>query len=447
MPSSVSFSTSVNSPDEVYPQLSPGYLETSQSSSDHTESISVSSLYDSHWQDDKAFSAHPSPLPFQQKTSRRDGTNEKHAGRQSSPGPELSKKLPLTEPSKTLESATDPAIPTSGVDEELLEMFSVGRRFLDRRGTVHSVASLEDKVEKSKELSPITDTNKITSLSLAFGLGSDCLKVTPRTKELGPDSEGIEVLTGPTVERKPKTAEDPNNHVENDYTKEILSQFGRPQTLMLKETMQIPSGALIMPPMPPMPRKSGEQEIPEIVNFDKADVERVRVTNPGNALLKGVFPSSSLPLSPISSDHHHLHPQGVRTNKSIRRKEIFHDTRAIASITNRVERTKAYGSLRAHLQESSNFLSEWIAYQMEHENGEELLQTDIVAIKSDISLRKGKSRIGLVPLFGRSGERGNIGPATRTEEKLEKIGRGAIRLGEKAGGKIGGWMKRTGKKV
>jgi hypothetical protein len=450
--SSVTFSASVNSSDEIYPQLSPSHLEASQSSSDPTESIGVSSLYDSYWQDDKDFPGRPS-LPFQQKTSLRGATNEKQAGLQSSPETELSKKLPLTEPSNTLESATDPATPTSGMDEELLEMFFVGRRFLGRRGTMHSVASVEDKVEKSKQLSPIIDTNKRISLSLASSLESDCLKVTPRTKELGPDSEGIEVLTGPTVERKPKIAEDPHNYVESDYTKELLSQFSRPQTLMLKETIHIPSGTLIMPPMlpmPPMPRGSDEQAIPEIVNFDKEDVEGVRVTNPGDALLKGVFPSSPLLLSPISSDYHHLHPRGVRTNRTIRQKEIFQDTRAIASIPNRVERTKAYDSLRAHLQESSNFLSEWIAYQMEHEKGEELLQTEIVAIKPDLSLRNGKSRIGLVQLFGRSGEQqsdGNIGAVNRTEEKFGKMGRDAIRLGEKAGGKVVDWMKRAGKKV
>jgi hypothetical protein len=130
---------------------------------------------------------------------------------------------------------------------------------------------------------------------------------------------------------------------------------------------------------------------------------------------------------------------------------VLQDTETIATLSTPVERTKAYDALRRQITESPDPLSEWITHQMEHNNGEQLLKTEVVTIKSELSVKKSKSKMGMgMGHFPRrSGDHHHYedGSSLRAEEKLSQMGKGALKLGGKAGEKVGGWMKRVGKKV
>ncbi|KAA8899771.1 hypothetical protein FN846DRAFT_169645 [Sphaerosporella brunnea] len=334
-----------------------------------------------------------------------------------------------------LEGSTDSLTPASSVDEELFEMLSARRRFLERQGTVYSIASRDEKANTQAQLSPIVENND-SSLPVTIRLESNPLQFVPQTKPLGPESEGIEAITGPIIEKKAQVIEDQSKPSENDYSKEFISLFSRPQTLMLKETMHMPPGTQILPPMPPMLGKPNDEVMPEVVDFDQDDEETAGVQKP-DLSMHGA--GSSLDFPPIP------HPQSPHINLSMEQDSIFQEIGAISALTDPTERTRAYNALRIHLQQSGDLLSEWITYQMKHQNGEELLHTDMIAVKPHLS-SKSRARVGLGNFFGKH-PMDEVSGGDRVEERLERIGRGAVKLGEKAGGRFGGWIKGASKKV
>ena len=318
-----------------------------------------------------------------------------------------------------------------------MEMISTNRRYLDRRTTGISLASLvtteaQDDEEKPRQVDENSEECETPSQSSSLEENKG-LHGQP-VKDLGPDSEGIEVITGPTVERRQQTSEPSLTPVENEYAKELLSQFSRPQTLMLKDTM--PYGTLLMPPMPPLSGIPDSEAVPEVVNFDKDDAEFTEASAHGAPEIA----------HKDDADRHQSRPLTGQSNKVSVQRETLQD---IVLIPSSLERTKAYNDLRQNIIMSPNPLLEWTTYQMQHNNGDALLNSEVIKINPQLSIRKTRSKLGSIGGSGkveRHGSQEEI-PTHRTEEKLERMGRGAMNLGEKAGGKIGGWIKRAGKKV
>ena len=409
---------------------------TSVEATNMRESIGVLS-YDLYWQDGNDDPAGGAPLPVPPKSPLRAVAAEGHPPMSHLPRSEVpevtlhsefkvpkksSPSLTIPTPQETNSVMTaEPTTPTSIVDQALLELVSTGKRFLDRQDTVivPRENTRQEYDDSPSQSSPIRLESERTAL----------------TKHLGPESEGIEAIGGPIIEKRPMTDE-VNSPAENDYTKELLKQFSRPQTLMLKQTM--PSGVVMMPPMPPAPggKSPAEESAPEVISFDKDYGEGIEVLDDAEMLCR--FEDRNRPPS----------------DKTVTAKApttVIEDTGVITALESPEERTRAYDALRGHIRNSSNPLAEWITYQMEHNNGEELLNSEIVSIKPGLAPRKSKSRIGGLGHFpsrsGDGGSRHDEGTAYRAEETLEKMGRGAMRLGEKAGGRVGGWVKRVGKKV
>ena len=307
-------------------------------------------------------------------------------------------------------------------------MYSTGRRYLDRRGTVMSVTTPK-KPEFDDDTTPHQSPIAATPVA-----ARDAERKLIRT--VGPESEGIEAITGPTVEKRPQTAKEAEDEAAGeDYAKELLNQFSRPQTLMLKDMMPMPSGTLLMPAMPPVPVTPGEEVMPDAVNFD-------RDNDSDDDEIEG-----GVPMGPDGGSHSpddsQSRPRTAETIKNVRPRAAIQDTKTIAALSSPEERAKAYDALRADIAEGPNPLGEWVEYQMVHNDGEQLLKTQIVTVDPESSIRKSKSRGHFA---GRVEQHGEAAPSGRAEEKLEKMGRGAMKLGEKAGGKVGGWMKRVGGK-
>lgn len=457
---------------DAHPQTGCDHLDAFQNSSNPRESMGVFSIYGEYWEDgDEAPAslapaslapASPTPPPIQPKSPLR--------GVRSIEGPISTQQIPSAQPGAPKgrspspppavsipvapKNAEEPATPASSVDEELIEMASAGNRFLDRRGTGFSVSSSKDRAESRPQLSSVTESENKTPLQLpVIKPDSEGIQVIPPVKQLGPESEGIEAITGPTVEKRPKSKEDENTPVESEYAKELVSQFSRPQTLMLKDTMPMPTGMLVMPSMPPLPGKEAGEVAPEVVNFDKDDAEGLEATEPDGPGLEAAHHHEdglqvSLLAPPLGDNQPRSEPAGTN-NRTVNQRAVLQDTKTIAALITPVERTKAYDALRWQVAESPDPLSEWIAHQMEHNNGEQLLKAEVVTIKSELSVKKSRSKIGLGHFPSRSGDHHHYedGSALRAEEKLSQMGRGARKLGEKAGEKVGGWMKRVGKKV
>ncbi|KAF8249734.1 hypothetical protein K440DRAFT_621207 [Wilcoxina mikolae CBS 423.85] len=450
---------------ETHTQTGRDTLDAPQTPSNPRES--VFSLYDSYWEDGDqapAALAHPPPPPIQPKSPLRGvrSIEGPMATQQSpSPQPEAPKgRSPSPPPAVSIpaapKNAEEPATPASSVDEELLEMMSTGNRFLDRRGTGFSVSSSKDRAESKPQLSPVTESENKTPLPPpVVGPDSEVIQVIPPVKQLGPESEGIEAITGPKVEKRPKSKEEEDAPVESEYAKELVSQFSRPQTLMLKETMPMPTGMLVMPSMPPLPGKEDGEVAPEVVNFDKDDAEGLEATGPDAPGLEPVHRHHEdglqvSPPPPLPGDANQSRPESAQTtSESVKQRAVLQDAKTIATLSTPVERTKAYDALRQQIAESPDPLSEWITHQMEHNNGEQLLKTEVVTIKPELSVKKSKSKMGMGHFPSRSGDHHHYedGSSLRAEEKLSQMGREALKLGGKAGEKVGGWMKRVGKKV
>ncbi|KAF8538901.1 hypothetical protein BDD12DRAFT_883891 [Trichophaea hybrida] len=452
---------------EIHTQTGPDTLDAPQTPSNPRES--VFSLYDSYWEDGDqapAALAHPPPPPPIQPKSPLRGVRSIEgpmATQQSpSPQPEAPKgRSPLPPPAVSIpaapKNAEELATPASSVDEELLEMMSTGNRFLDRRGTGFSVSSSKDRAESKPQLSPVMEPENKTLLPPpVIGPDFEGIQVIPPVKQLGPESEGIEAITGPTVEKRPKSKEEEDAPIESEFAKELVSQFSRPQTLMLKETMPMPTGMLVMPSMPPLPGKEDGEVAPEVVNFDKDDAEGLEAIGPDAPGLEPVHHHHEdglqvSPPSPPPGDANQSRPESAQTtSESVKQMVVLQDTEMIATLSTPVERTKAYDALRRQITESPDPLSEWTTHQMEHNNGEQLLKTEMVTIKSELSVKKSKSKMGMgMGHFPRrSGDHHHYedGSSLRAEEKLSQMGKGALKLGGKAGEKVGGWMKRVGKK-
>lgn len=313
------------------------------------------------------------------------------------------------EPQK-VQAPSEPETPASSVDEELLEMMNTSNRFLNRRAT---------------------------TLSTAVANGGRETKYTAARKPLGPESEGMEAITGPTVEKRPAPYRVADPATEDDFARELVNQFSRPQTLMLKDTMPMPSGTMVMPPMPPLPGRDAGEMAPEVFNFDKDDAEAPEVAAVQDVAAAG------------GNNNSRPRTAGAAKPKT----GLLHqqDTAAIPSLSTTEQRTRAYDALRADIAGSPDQLSEWIAYQMEHNHGEQLLKMDPITIKPELSTKKSKGKMAVGHLPSRSGDHHHhfdeISAHRGAEEKLSQMGREALKFGEKAGGKVGGWMKRVGKKV
>lgn len=340
------------------------------------------------------------------------------------------------------ENPEEPATPASSVDDELLDMISAGRRFLDRRTTEPSAVSLEDRNngDVDKPQTPTIKGNKMIAKS-AIDVDFDSIQATSPTRSLGPESEGIEVINGPTVERRQTTAESQNTSTENEYANELVNQFCRPQTLVLKDTVPMPAGTLLMPPMPPLSGMADSEAVPEVVNFDKDDadcLEPLSHVAPGLELAHHQRGFELLPTLPPPPPHDHQ--DRLQTAHTTTTTAIFEDINTITTIKNSLERTQAYDALRHKIMNAPNPLLEWTVHQIQQNNGNALLCTELVKIRPGHSLKKSKIDMGRA-------DHQDDGTAHRAEEKLERMGRGAMKLGEKAGGKVGSWMKRVGKKV
>lgn len=178
------------------------------------------------------------------------------------------------------------------------------------------------------------------------------LEVIPQTRILGPESEGIEAITGPVIQ-PPKKEEDGDGEktpMQSDYARELLNQFSRPQTLMLKETMPMPSGVLVMPPMPP--KEEGEEEVPDVVDFSEKDEdEDTEITKEGLTVKE---PSNA-------------------GSVDVGRIRQYMDPRDAARLPNSDDRVAAYNQARKIIGETPAGLNNWIKYMLEENGGAQTL--------------------------------------------------------------------------
>jgi hypothetical protein len=178
------------------------------------------------------------------------------------------------------------------------------------------------------------------------------LEVIPQTRILGPESEGIEAITGPVIQ-PPKKEEDGDGEktpMQSDYARELLNQFSRPQTLMLKETMPMPSGVLVMPPMPP--KEEGEEEVPDVVDFSEKDEdEDTEITKEGLTVKE---PSNA-------------------GSVDVGRIRQYMDPRDAARLPNSDDRVAAYNQARKIIGETPTGLNNWIKYMLEENGGTQTL--------------------------------------------------------------------------
>lgn len=190
--------------------------------------------------------------------------------------------------------------------------------------------------------------------------------ITP-TRVIGPDSEGIEAIGGPTaVPRKvPPEGEDNDGErtpLQSDFARELVNQFSRPQTLMLKDTMPMPAGLMLMPPMPP--KAEGEERSPEVVDFSKdGDEEDDDVETP-DAVQANLTSSDKLPQEggpkavDVGKANHYMEPQDIM--------KLAHSH----------ERAAAYNQASKAIAQADTGLGSWISWMMKENGGEDLLKTE-----------------------------------------------------------------------
>ncbi|KAI5779086.1 hypothetical protein EDC01DRAFT_318320 [Geopyxis carbonaria] len=468
-PGSISGPTTPRAAESHQPRDS-STLGVPQQAEEARQSVGVFSLYDQYWNDDDEpqGASDPPPPPIQPKSPLRASPHMQETTMQPPPQMQLSKPSPPkvsidTSRADTTTRAESPT-PASSVaatpDSELFAMFSAGSKFLERPGTVYEATPRQESGEIMTPDTPRDGSGEIMTPDTPRYAGGEImtpdtptgkpLVITP-TKELGPESDGIEAIGGPTVEPKPKTETDAKTAEENEYAKELLNQFSRPQTLMLKDTMPMPMGTHVMPAMPPMPQEhSGTkvEQAPEVVNFEREDEAGLEVVQPETPGLELVQPRTGETPPPLDKDDSYR-PKTSGTTETIREHKqiLFRDMKSIAALPTSAERTKAYNDLREYIANDNDGmqLSDWTRYQMEHNNGRELLEMQTTTLKpNSASLKKPKSNLTLIshaPNLEDVGRRGE-----EAKEKLHMFGKGALKVGEKAGGKVGGWMKKVGKK-
>jgi hypothetical protein len=212
------------------------------------------------------------------------------------------------------------------------------------------------------------------------GLHTESSDVISPARVLGPESEGIEAIGGPTsVPRKEPPADGDDDGektpMQSDFARELVHQFSRPQTLMLKDTMPMPSGLLIMPPMPP--KEAGEEDSPAVVDFSKEDDRdgEEDVVTP-DAI------RANLAQSDMSTTQE---PKDVDAGKTSQ----YMDPKDIAGLPNSCDRTAAYNKSSKAIAQADTGLGNWINWMMEKNGGEDLLGLRVGQTPS--TLASGKS--------------------------------------------------------
>ena len=443
-------------PTKQVPQGPRNQLNIPDTAPTSRQSVGLFSIYDSYWDEETEDVAAPPPL--QEKSPMRASPAEGLQEDIKAPPPPAPEHAPKpTAPSQVvdLESALEKSGPPTpaGVadtpDSELLAMFSIGSKFLNRRESV--------RAPTPKEPTPQVSIGDMKSVKEEPELAT-----STTSKAVGPESDGIEAIAGPTVEPKLKGANEPE---ESEFALDILKEFSRPQTLMLKETMRMPSGQQILPPMPPLPvADSGEERAPEAVNFENEDgvgkhvghhdsdrkdlvhrdsfehehvADGLQIVSPESGLESFYGPDGRISTPPPPTPPSKEYPQ-ARPNAAQPRPVLFQDIESITALPSSVERTSAYNTLRASYVEDVDELSAWVQHQMQNNSGKELLSTQIVELKPSASIRKSKASMGIP---------GGLGDSQARHEKFERLGKGALKVGEMAQGRVGGWMKKVGKKV
>lgn len=480
------------------------------------KSVGVFSLYDSYWQENEDADA---PPPIQPKSPLRHSANLEPLRRQSC-GPEtlqvpsdapplIDRANPPPPPVQIHNQRNDlPSIPHTPVDSELMDMMATTSQFLNRADTAtptREALSLRDHDDvlrvKDDEREEVTQPPSAETISPEANLPSapPVMSIMPTaqpeeraistiaspivtspTSPIGPESEGLEVLHGPT---KVPPREGERTSMESEFAKELVNQFSRPQTLMLKSTMPMPSGVQMMPPMPPLPHVKSEH--PEMVNFeDEWDDEKKKDGAPEAEAALSAGPkreasNEALPdVSPVPTPAPEEKAQLLHDatgasaaplattdpHASSKPPPVFKDTHAIATLASPEERIAAYNATRDDLAKDDTHanLDEWLRWQLEHNNGQELLTSEIVTLRGRFAaggLKKSKSRMGLGSFHVSShrepdghderigGERIGIS-SEAAKEKLGIVGRGVMKAGGEAGARVGGWMKkRVGRKV
>lgn len=224
-----------------------------------------------------------------------------------------------------------------------------------------------------------------------------------------------------------------------------------------------------MPPMPPLNKNATQEEkVPDAVNFEMEGAEEKEVAIVGGIEVNRDAEGKQINISPPKEGHSDPVDRdgspspATETNASAsaskqqgHRPALFQDPKAIASLATPVERSKAYIDLRDHISRQPNELQKWLQYQMEHNNGQHLMETKIVDVRPGVAgPRKTKSRMHLHTLSqgggqGSSNGNGNAGqapPPPPPPPGFEESGSGKEKL--KAGAlKVGGWMKKVTQKV
>lgn len=279
-----------------------------------------------------------------------------------------------------------PASASETPDSELMDMMIARRQFLARTQTGFSTSSeTEEREEKERKQGEqkkyerevlrakdggleglargVQDKSRPPNTSSSSG--NKGIQAIPPIRVLGPESEGIEAIGGPTkvIREEPPTKGDGEDGektpVQSEFARELVNQFSRPQTLMLKDTMPMPSGLLVMPPMPP--REEGEEHVPEVVNFsvkdDDTDDEEAK------ASLTVAKPSKkSISDRPGSS--------GVEVGRPMQ----YMDPKDIARLPNSYDRVAAYNQASKAIGATPTGLDNWVRYMIDENKGAELLQ-------------------------------------------------------------------------
>lgn len=385
-------------PQYEQPQQSPGHPERVSHGvveSDH-ESIGGFGLYDRYWKKEAASPPPPPsppsppppppspPPPPPLKSPRRPSVPDLavllHA---SAPPPDVpsqgasqrGRDLPPVSIPDRAAPLGNSALETP--DSELMEMMIARRQFLARTQTGLSETEKggekgeKQGEQKNHEREPLKVEveglvegvqDKSRPPHTSFSSGNERLQVIPPIRVLGPESEGIEVITGPTkvIREEPPTRgggeDNEKTPVQSEFARELVNQFSRPQTLMLKDTMPMPSGLLVMPPMPP--REEGEEHVPEVVDFSVKDED----TDDETAKARLKVAKVSISERPGSS--------GVEVGRPMQ----YMDSKDIARLPNSNDRIAAYNQASKAIEATPTGLGNWVRYMIDENNGAELLQ-------------------------------------------------------------------------
>lgn len=381
------------------------------------------------------------------------------------PAPIITTSPPLTneEGAKREKEPDTPSTIAETPDLELMNLLSGAANYLERAPTL-------DSIHPSQSIKPIPPT-----ISTTFPVQTTTSNTATPTASsaTGPPAEGIEVISGPTIIPKPeKTEEEKERELEEeDYTRELMAQFSRPQTLMLKHTMpgfglhgEGGRGMEGLPSMPPIPKNlqnNEERAPPEAVNWDQDDEEKEvnlgpvaekkgdesRPVSPPDAKdmngatiagtlapdadVGGVSPLPSRPTTAKSQDSKSA-PVPATTMPVL-------DPHVIAALPTPRERATAYDNLRNNVKSQPEELKEWYLAQFQLPENKDLLTRTIVEVRAEAqhhhhgggfgSIGSGRGRSGTVTL-------GSLGK--RNKEKEGGMTGGEKKDGTATGSGVGG---------